>query len=272
MLIGSCGLKMFKALIHHRYLIFSMVKQEISLKYKGSTLGALWLLFSPLLLLCVYTVCFSYIFQARWGIESSEIQNSYPLILFVGLIIHTFFSEILSKSPNLILNYSYLIKKSVFPTEILAWVAIGCALFQVIMSTCTLIFLNLLLYQQFSWLIILFPIILIPFGLFLTAICWLLSSLGVYVRDIGQFSSIIITVFMFLSPVFFPLSFIPEPFRTLALFNPLTIIIEESRNVLLWNTFPDLKKITLYLLISIVFMKICHFLMTKMKKGFRDVI
>lgn len=263
---------MFKALIQYRYLIFSMVQQEIKLKYKGSLLGALWLLFSPLLLLSVYTVCFSYIFKARWGLDESELKNTYPLILFVGLIIHTFFSEILHKSPNLILSYSYLIKKSVFPIEILAWVAIGFSLFQAMLSTCILILINLLFYQNFSWLIVIFPIILIPFGLFLTAVCWFLSSIGVYVRDLGQFSSIIITIFLFLSPVFFPLSFIPEPYRILALFNPLTIIIEESRKVLLWNTVPDFEKIFMYLIISILFMKISHSFMTKMKKGFRDVI
>lgn len=263
---------MFKALIQYRYLIFSMIKQEVRLKYKGSIFGVLWHLFSPLLMLCIYTICFSYIFQAKWGIENPDVQDNYPLILFVGLIIHSFFAEILSKSPNLILNYGYLIRKTFFPTEILAWVTIGCALFQVMMSTIILIFINFFFYHQFSWLTIIFPIILIPFGLFLTAICWLLSSLGAYIRDISQFSGIAITVFLFLSPVFFPLSFIPEPYRDLAMFNPLTLIIEESRNVLLWNTVPDFKKIIIYLFISLFFMKCSYLFMEKIKKGFRDVI
>jgi lipopolysaccharide transport system permease protein len=249
-----------------------MIKREISTKYKGSFFGILWSLLTPLLLLVVYTICFSYIFKTRWGVVGGEPQSSYSLILFVGLIVHAFFSEIFTRSPSLILGYAHIIKKTPFPIDILGWVTIGVALFQVFISTLVLLAINIFIYHQCSWTILMFPFILLPFSAFLLGICWFLSSIGVYVRDLGQFINLLMTVLMFLSPVFFPLSAIPEPYRTLALVNPLTLIIEESRNSLLYATLPNIKSLVIYFVMGLCIMKLGHYFLIRMKKGFCDVM
>lgn len=263
---------MFKNFFQYRFLIFSMIKREISMKYKGSILGILWSVITPIILVGVYTFCFSYIFKASWKVEKVDIHIPYALVLFAGLNIFTLFSEIFLRSPSLISGYSYLLKKTVFPVEVLAYVSVGSALFQLIINTSIIIFINIIVYNYFVWEIVFLPFIVLPFTVFLLAICWLLSTIGVFLKDISNLLNLLVTVLMFLSPVFFSLDSMPEPYKSIAVLNPLTLIIEETRKVLLYGLLPDFKSLSIYFLFSFCFMQLSYIFLLKVKKGFGDAI
>jgi lipopolysaccharide transport system permease protein len=215
---------------HNRELILQMTKREVLGRYKGSIIGLVWSFFNPVLMLTVYTFVFSVVFKARWGLGGDENRTDFAVVLFVGLIIHGLFAECVNKAPGLILGNVNYVKKVVFPLEVLPWVAMGSALFHAGISTIVLLAAQLALNHHLAWTVIFFPVILLPLGFATMGLTWFLSSLGVYVRDISQVTGIFTMVMMFISPVFFPVSALPKDYQIWMQLNPLTSIIEESRN------------------------------------------
>lgn len=236
-----------------------MTKRDILGKYKGSAIGVLWSLINPMLMLIIYTLVFSVVFKARWGTGAvDEPKTQFAVILFVGLIIHSFISECLVRSPNLILQYSNYVKKVVFPLEILPLVTVLSALFHSVISYVVLCIAFFMFNGYLHWTIIFAPLVFLPLFVLSLGLVWLISSLGVYIRDIGQSIGIIVTILMFLSPVFYPLSALPKTMQSIVLLNPLTYIIEQSRNVIVWGKLPDFYGLSLYLSISIVISTLCY--------------
>src|SRR6266576_5448040 len=214
----------------NRHLVMQLTKRDVLGRYRGSDLGLAWSFFNPLVMLVVYTFVFSVVFKARWGVGGEDKVN-FAIILFVGLIVYGLFAECINRAPSLILSNPNYVKKVVFPLEILPCVAIGSALFHSGISLIVLLGAQLLMNQRLPWTVMVFPIILLPLLLATTGFAWLLSALGVYVRDIVQTTSILTTVLMFLSPLFYPVSALPKNYQLWLHLNPLTFMIEESRNV-----------------------------------------
>jgi lipopolysaccharide transport system permease protein len=257
----------------NRNLIYQMTKRDILSKYKGSAVGVLWSLINPILMLVIYTLVFSVIFKARWGSAAvNEPKTQFAVILFVGLIIHSFLAECLVRAPNLILQYSNYVKKVVFPLEILPIVTVLAAVFQSIISFMVLIAAFFLFNGYLHWTIVFAPVVFLPLIILTLGLVWLISSLGVYIRDIGQSIGIIVTVLMFLSPVFYPLSALPPSMQHVVLLNPLTYIIEQSRAVIVWGQLPDFVGLAAYSLISLFITSMCYVWFQKTRKGFADVI
>lgn len=257
----------------NRNLIYQMTKRDILSKYKGSAVGVLWSLINPILMLVIYTLVFSVIFKARWGNSAvDEPKTQFAVILFVGLIVHAFLAECLVRAPNLILQYSNYVKKVVFPLEILPIVTVLAAVFQSIISFMVLIAAFFLFNGYLHWTIVFAPFVFLPLIILTLGLVWLISSLGVYIRDIGQSIGIIVTVLMFLSPVFYPLSALPPAMQHVVLLNPLTYIIEQSRAVIVWGQLPDFVGLGIYSLISLFITLMCYVWFQKTRKGFADVI
>jgi lipopolysaccharide transport system permease protein len=170
-------------------------------RYRGSTLGLTWSFFNPLLMLAVYTFVFSVVFKARWGLGGEESKTDFAIVLFVGLIIHGFFAECLNRAPGLILSNVNYVKRVVFPLEILSWVAAGSAWFHFGVSLAVLLSAQLVLQHALAWTIVFLPVVLAALLFATVGLAWFLSSIGVYVRDIGQTIGIFTTVLLFLSPV-----------------------------------------------------------------------
>ena len=163
-------------------------------------------------------------------------------------------------------------KKVVFPLETLAWTAMGSALFHAGISVVVLLGLYSAVNFSLQWTAILFPVILLPFVLLTMGCVWLLASLGVFLRDIGQAMGIITSIMMFLSPVFYPASNLQEPYRMLLHLNPLTLIIEEGRDVLIWGRLPDWTSLGVYYVIAIVTAWLGFAWFQKTRRGFADVL
>ncbi|WP_343462920.1 ABC transporter permease [Pantoea sp.] len=266
-------ISILKTIINNRNLIYQMTKREIVGRYRGSVMGVLWSFINPILMLIVYTFVFSVVFKARWGTGSEgESKSDFALILFAGLLVHTFFAEALSRAPTLIIGNANYVKKVVFPLETLSISNMLSVLFHTFISIIVLLTAFVIFNGFIHWTAILIPLVLLPIIIFTLGISWLISSLGVYLRDVGQTIAIIVTLLMFLSPIFYPVSALPKAFQSVILLNPLTFIIEQSRNVLIWGKLPDFLGLAIYSLIALVIMWLCYAWFQKTRKGFADVL
>lgn len=259
------------SLWRHRHLVASLTWREVQGRYRGSAGGLLWSLITPILMLSVYTAVFSGIFQARWSQEAST-PLDYALQLFVGLIVHGLAAECLTRSPGLMLaNVSY-VKRVVFPLETLPVVTLLSSLFHALISLVVLLVFFMLVKQSIPTQVWWLPLVWLPYLAMLAGASWFLAGLGVYLRDIHQLMGLVTLLLMFLSPVFYPASALPPTLQGFFQLNPLTIIIEQSRNVLLNNTPPDLIALGIYSAVAAVVAITGYRLFHKMKKGFADVL
>jgi len=222
-------------------------------------------------MLAVYTFVFSVIFKSRWGLEQ-EGTTDFAILVFVGLIIHGLLAECVNRAPGLILTNVNYVKKVVFPLEILPWVAAGSALFHSAISIAVLLAAQLVFQHALAWTVVFLPIVLVPLLFATMGLAWFLSSIGVYVRDIGQTIGIFTLVLLFLSPVFYPVDALSENYRFLLLLNPLTPVIEDARRVLIWHQTPDWAKLTLYAAADFGVAWLGFWWFQRTRRGFADVV
>ncbi|MBB6084096.1 ABC transporter permease [Castellaniella defragrans] len=261
----------FSALWRHRQLIARMAWRDILGRYRGSAGGLAWSLFTPILMLAVYTVVFSGIFKARWSADSTS-PLDYALQLFVGLIIHGLAAECLNRAPGLVVGNVSYVKRVLFPLDTLPVVNLLSALFHAAISLVVLLLFFAVLEHRLPLTALWLPVVILPYLLMLAGISWLLAALGVYLRDISQLMGLVTMVLMFLSPVFYPVSNLPARFHAFFQINPLTLIIEQARAVTLQGRAPDLAALGLYLLVAAVVAWAGLAAFHKMKKGFADVL
>jgi lipopolysaccharide transport system permease protein len=260
-----------RSLWRNRQLIVQMTKREVVGRYKGSAFGLAWSFFNPVFMLVVYTFVFSEIFKSRWpGGDDSKTQ--FAVVLFVGMIVLSLFSEVLNRAPGLILSNVNYVKKVVFPIEILPVIAMGAALFHSLISLGVLLAAFVLFNGYLHWTAIFTPLVLLPLVILTTGLAWMLASLGVFLRDVGQTIVIITTVLMFLSPVFYPVTAVPERFRPFIMAQPLTFIIEQAREVLIWGHMPNWTGLGVYTLAATAIAWAGYAWFQKTRKGFADVL
>ncbi|MDH2012942.1 ABC transporter permease [Pseudomonas juntendi] len=256
----------------YRRLILQMAGREVVGRYKGSVMGLLWSFLTPLFMLAVYTFVFSVVFKARWTTSADESKGDFAVLLFAGMIVHGLFAEVLNRAPTLILANVNYVKKVVFPLEILPVISMCTALFHSAISllvlVCAIVFVN----GQFHATMLLVPLIVLPYIMFVQGLAWVLASLGVYLRDVGQTIGIITMIMLFMSPVFFPVSSLPVEMRPLMEANPLTFIIEQVREVLIWGHLPDWMGLARYSLMSLITVWVGYAWFQRTRKGFADVL
>jgi lipopolysaccharide transport system permease protein len=263
--------EMVASLWRNRELVVASAKREVLGRYKGSFLGLLWSFFNPIFMLAVYTFVFSVIFKARWG-AGSESKVEFALVLFAGLIVFNLFAECVTRAPTLILANPNYVKKVVFPLEILPFVALLSAVYHALVSLAVWLFAYAVLVEMPHATALLLPIIVVPFAAFIMGISWALASLGVFLRDASQFVSLIVTALMFLSPIFYPVSAIPESYRNFLHYNPLAAVIEIIRSILYWGIVPNFAMLTMYWLAAAFVAWLGFAWFQKTRKGFADVL
>lgn len=256
----------------NRQLISQMTRHEILGRYKGSVLGLAWSFFNPVFMLMIYTFIFSVIFQSKWSSSPHQTKTEYAVIIFVGMIVIGLFNEVANRAPGLVLANANYVKKVVFPIEILPVIALGSTFFHALISFIVLFAAFFLLNGYINWTLLFLPLILLPLLILTLGVAWILSALGVFIRDIGQTVTILTSVLMFLSPVFYPLSAIPEEFRGWMLINPLTFLIEQIRDIIIWGQLPDFVGLLKYTTCVTVFAWLGYAWFQKTRKGFADVL
>jgi len=255
----------------HRQLIYSLTKREVIGRYRGSVLGLFWSFFNPVFMLAVYTFVFSVIFKARW-VQMEESKAEFALVLFAGLLIFNLFAECISRAPTLILTNVNYVKKVVFPLEVLPWVVFGAALFHAFVSLVVWLIFSLLVVGLPPATGLLFPLILFPLAGLIMGFSWVLASLGVYLRDIAHVVGILVTMMMFLTPIFYPISAIPEKYHLLIYSNPLAFIVEQGRDLLIFGHMFDWLNLGLMTLFSLFVAWLGFVWFQKTRKGFADVL
>jgi lipopolysaccharide transport system permease protein len=256
----------------YRDLIWQLSKRDVIGRYRGSFLGLIWSFINPLIMLAIYTFVFGFIFQARFGVQLTESKADYAVILFAGLIIHQFLAECITRSPSLIINNVNYVKKVVFPLEVLSWSCMFAALFHLLVSLLVLLGFYVYLQHTLQWTIVLFPLVIFPLIILIMGLCWFLSSLGVFIRDISQIMAMLTIILLFLSPVFYSVNNLPVAFRPFLYLNPLTYIIIQVRDVLLWGKIPNWFGLGIYLLIAIIIALLGYIWFRRTKHAFADVL
>lgn len=256
----------------HRKLIYQLAKREVIGRYRGSIAGLAWSFFNPLLMLAVYTFVFSYVMKARWGTTVGGDRSEFAVILFVGIMVHGFLTECISRGPMLILSNASYVKKVVFPLEILNWSAVASSLFHMIITLVVLLCVQYLSMGHIPLTALYFPIVIFPMVVLACGFTAFFAALGVYYRDLSQVTGIIATVMLFMSPALYPITSLPPRLQRLIYLNPLTFMIEQSRNVLLWGMSPDWIGLLKYFIGSVIFAYLGYFWFQLTRRGFADVV
>jgi len=271
--LSCCSpLDLYASLRSNRGLLANLVHREIIGRYQGSMLGVLWSFLTPLLMLLVYTFFFSVVFKARWPSTTGDSKAELAIVLFAGLLIFNVFAECINRAPSLILSNVNYVKKILFPLEMLPLVTLGSAIFHFAIG-----FVVWLVFYAFFIGVppataFYLPLILLPFFLLVLGLSWLLASLGVYLRDVGQVTGSLVMVLMFLSPLFYPITALPENYRSLLRMNPLTFAIEQTRGVMIWGEALDWQGWLWQSLLSVVIAWLGYAWFQKTRKGFADVL
>ncbi|MFD0739044.1 ABC transporter permease [Lysobacter koreensis] len=261
----------FAAWLRHRSLTIELTRRDILGRYRGANFGLLWSLISPFLMLAIYTMAFGYVMKARWPGTTGNTAD-FAMLLFLGLLIHGFFAECLTRSPSLISGNSNLVKKIVFPLDVLPWTVVLSALFHTFTNAAVYVLLNLLLRGEFHATVLLLPLVLAPLALAALGMVWLVSSLSVFLRDIAQVTGVLATAMLFLSSAIVPVQTLPVHYQRIFELNPLTFIIDQAREVAYWGRLPDWQGLLLYAVGALLFAYAGFAVFQKTRRGFADVL
>ncbi len=238
-LLYANPVRLFRHLWECREIILPMTRREIAGRYRGSWLGFGWSFLQPLLMLAVYTFVFSVVFEIRWGVSPEESRAAFAIALFMGLISFSIFAETVNGAPTSILSQPNLVKRVVFPLEVLPLVRLLSTFVQAFFSLAVLILGMLAVFGGVPWTMALLPLIWIPLGFFTLGLAYFLASVGVFIRDVGTLTGIFTTMLLFLSPIFYPMRAVPEKFHFIYRLNPVAVFVEEARKVAVWGIQPD---------------------------------
>lgn len=261
----------FDAWLQHRGLTWEMARRDVLGRYREASFGLLWSLISPFLMLVVYTLAFGYLLKSRWPGTSGSVSD-FSMLLFIGLIVHGFFAECLNRAPTLVVGSPNLVKRIVFPLQVLPWVLVLSALFHALANSLVYAVVNFALRGELPPTLPLLPLVMLPLAIASLGVGWLLSALSVYLRDITQVTGVLATAMLFLSSAIIPVDVLPEAYRWVFRANPLTFIIDQAREVAFWGRMPDWRGLGLYTLGALAFAWLGHAVFQKLRRGFADVL
>lgn len=257
----------------HRTLGWQFTKRQVELRHKGSHLGLLWSLISPLLMLSLYVFVFGFIFRGslhpRGGAQS---RGEYALVVFLGLAIHHFVAETMAVGPTLVLSNPNFVKKVVFPLEILPLAAVGSAALHFAI-TIGLVFIGAAiagvgLSVHVLWLPVLFALL----AVFNLGLALALAAIGVYWRDIAQIVQFAALALLFASAVFYPTSSIPDSVWVFLRFNPLIHFIDDARGALFWARSPSGPHLAYLSAAALASLGFGTFVFSRLRNTFADLL
>jgi lipopolysaccharide transport system permease protein len=257
---------------HHRGLIAQFTRREIEGRYKSSVLGFGWSFVTPLVLLLIYTFVFGVVFRTRWPGTKTTSLSEFGLVLFAGLIAFNIFSECLLRASALIVSVPNYVKRVVFPLEVLAVSVLGSALFHALVSLSVLFSAQLVLTGRLETTLVWLPLVALPLIFLSLGLTWFLASLGVFVRDLPYAITLLVQILFFVTPIFYPLEQVPDSFRSVIGFNPLTSVVENFRRIIFLGAVPAWIELALWLVATAAAMVLGYAWFMKTKKAFADVV
>jgi lipopolysaccharide transport system permease protein len=251
-------------------LIFSFARRDLLGRYKGSALGIAWAVLTPIVMIAIFTFIFAGIFGARFGAGHSHWD--YALYLFCALLPWTMFQESVQQSSNTIVAHANLVKRVVFPLETLPAAQVFAALGNQLFATIALLIAILAVRQNLQLTALWLPLLLIPQLLFALGAAWLIASLGVFLRDIAQGITLLLMAWMYLTPIIYPESIVPERFRWFIEINPFTSLVRSYRRVFLDGLAPDWRGLLYFSAVALVVFVFGYWWFARTRKNFADVI
>lgn len=257
----------------HWSLVVQLTRREVDGRFRQSFMGGLWLVITPLAMLVVLTLVFRHVMGVRWpGLLQEESHLAFALRLYAGLALFQFFADGVNRAPTLVLSQPQLVKKVVFPLELLAWVNVGSALVGLLVSGVLLLAGTAWMQGGLSWSVLALPLVWLPMVPLLLGLGWLLSGMGTYVRDVGQILGPVLSAMMFLTPIFFPVEALPERFRSYMVANPLAEPITQTRRVLFEGLWPDWHAWLMHALVCLLVAVVGAAWFARVRRGFADVV
>lgn len=256
----------------HGFILRSLVRNEILTRYSNTLLGILWSLVNPLVMILIYSFVFGVIFEVRFGRAAATGEMPYGIVLFSGLLLHIFIAETLLRSQGIILENTNYVKRVIFPLEILPVAVLLANLVHAAIALAVLVVVILAAGHAIPVTAVLLPVVWAPFVVMVLGLAMFVSSLGVFVRDIGQALGFLMTILMFSSPILFPAEMLPEEIRPWLVLNPLSVIVEQTRAVLLWGEMPDWRILGNYTGVAVVIAWVGSWWFLRSRKGFADVM
>jgi lipopolysaccharide transport system permease protein len=266
---------MVRALWRYRDLVRQFTVREVMVRHKGTSLGLLWAVVQPLLVLAIYTFVFGFVFQNRWSHLRGPDWANFPLNFFAGYLIFGVFSDCVNRSPSLITEHPNLVRKVVFPLEILPLTCCGAGLVYFFISLALLIVVTFILTLSIPWTIVLFPLALVPLIMLSLGVSWLFASLGAFIRDFKQVVPVLTQLMFFVTPVFYDVSAIKEPYQQIIRLNPMTTIVQFGRKTLMWGQVPtgeDWASLGVVTALALAVMIGGYAWFAKSKRGLADVL
>ncbi len=258
-------------LARHRYLVAQLVRRDILSRYQGSILGVGWGVLSPLLILAAYTFVFRTVFKARWP-GGGDSTTEFVLQLFAGLLIFNLFADLLGRAPRIVLDQPNLVKRVVFPLEVLSWVAVGAVMFHALLAVAILLGAAVGLGTTLTPWVLAIPLVFACTVPMLLGLGWLLSALGVFLRDITHVIGPAVSMLLFVSPVLYPTEALPPFLARLLWLNPLTVPIENMRRLVLRGLPPDWMGLMIYTAIGLLFAFMAYRLFERLRPAFADEV
>jgi lipopolysaccharide transport system permease protein len=253
-----------------RSLIRNFVVRDLRSRYIGSFIGIFWSVIHPIVLLATYTFVFSCIFKQRTPPNLGT--NSFALFLFCGILPWLFFQDTLQRSSTIIIENTNLVTKTLFPSEILPLVVLLSGFVNHLIGFAILLFIIILAIGKISILILLVPVYLFFLMIFTIGISWFIASLNVFIRDASQILSVILAFWFWSTPIFYPIEQFPKSLVFLAHCNPLAYVVIGYRDCLLRMQTPDLGKLAIFAVLSLVVFSAGGTFFRKTKREFADIL
>ncbi|WP_458411716.1 ABC transporter permease [Schinkia sp. CFF1] len=258
----------FSLLYKYRKILFNLAANDIKQKYAGSLLGGMWIVLYPLLFLSVYFLVYIAIFKIRLeGLSTVD----YVLIIFSGLIPWFGFADAIGISVNSVTANSSLIKNTLFPIELIPVKVVLSSMVSQIIGL-VLLLVVLAFRGQLSFYVLWLPLILFLQILFTMGLAWILASINVFFRDVGQVINVILILLMLVSPIAYTVDMLDENLLFFMKFNPLYYMILVYREVIMYQSFPSMDVTLIFVLMSFIVFYIGYYIFTRLKVVFSDYV
>ena len=261
-----CSLGLYR----HRALIWSFVKRDLLARYKGSAIGLFWAVIHPLVMLGLYTFVFSSILKVRVGAE--EGTEHFALYLLCGLLPWNAFADAITRSSGIVVEHSNLIKRVIFPSEILPVYPVIVGIVNELIGFSLLFIALLVSGHPIGPVILALPAILVLQFVLTTGLAWLVAGTTVFIRDLGQILGLILTLGIFLTPIFYTSSLVPQGLRPLLNANPMFLLVEAYRSLILRGQFPAWGSMAMLALFALVVNWLGYRVFVRMQPAFADVL
>jgi len=261
-----------RSIWQNRRLVGQLTRREITQRYKNSALGGVWVLGQPVIQLLLYSFVFGLVLQSRWGsAPNGGAQVPFGLMLFVGLLLHSVLADTLVRGPGLVSSQHSFVKRVVFPLEVLPLVNVLAGLLSLAVGFAVLVVASAVVLGHIPACA---PLVVLPVAS-LAVMCagfgWILSSTGLYLRDLSQITSHLATIFLFTAPVCYPREVVPQRFGWLLSLNPLTQPLEATR-ALLFGTPVNWEGLGGYCVVAVLVAALGWRVFGRLREGFADVI